>query len=71
MKDILVKDIVKICDGKLICGDLQEKCENFSKDTRDITKDDIYLGIKGERFNGSVFFKDAFEKVQRGAFYKK
>jgi len=66
MKNILVKDILKICNGKLICGNEEETCENFSKDTRQISKGDIYLGIKGERFNGSVFFKEAFEKGAKG-----
>lgn len=66
MKDILVKDIIKVCNGKLVCGNEDEICENFSKDTRQINKGDIYLGIKGERVNGSIFFKDAFEKGAKG-----
>lgn len=65
-KDILVKDIIEICNGKLVFGDENEICENFSKDTREIHKDDVYLGIKGERFNGSDFYKDAFEKGAKG-----
>ena len=66
MKDILVKDIIEICKGKLICGNENTICENFSKDTREINEGDIYLGIKGERFNGSIFYKDAFEKGAKG-----
>lgn len=62
MKDILVKDILRICKGKLICGSEKVICENYSKDTRTIKEGDIYLGIKGERFNGSVFYKDALDK---------
>ena len=50
MKEILVKDIVKITRGKLICGNEEEICESYSKDTRTINEGDIYLGIKGERF---------------------
>lgn len=65
-KDILVKDILKICNGKLICGNENEICENFSKDTRQINSGDIYLGIKGEKFNGSIFYKEAFEKGAKG-----
>lgn len=65
-KDILVKDILKICNGKLICGNEDEKCENFSKDTRQINDGDIYLGIKGQRFNGSLFYKDAFSNGAKG-----
>lgn len=65
-KDILVKDILKICNGKLICGNKDEICENFSKDTRQINNGDIYLGIKGEKFNGSIFYKDALENGAKG-----
>ena len=66
MKDILVKDIVRVCKGKLICGNEETVCENFSKDTRLINEGDIYLGIKGENFNGSIFYKDALEKGAKG-----
>jgi len=66
MKNILVKDVIRICKGKLICGNEEIICENFSKDTRQINNGDVYLGIKGERFNGSIFYKDAFEKGAKG-----
>ena len=66
MKNILVKDIVKICKGKLICGDENEVCENFSKDTREINQGDIFLGIKGERVNGSILYKKALENGAKG-----
>ena len=66
MKDILVKDIIRICKGKLICGNENEICEDFSKDTRQINEGDIYLGIKGERFNGSTFYREALEKGAKG-----
>lgn len=66
MKDILVKDIIKICNGKLICGNEEEICENFSRDSREVNEGDIYLGIKGERFNGSTFYKEAFENGAKG-----
>lgn len=66
MKSILVKDILRECNGKLICGNENEICESFSKDTREIKTGDIYLGIKGERFNGSNFYKQAFENGAKG-----
>ena len=66
MKDILVKDIIKICNGKLICGNEEEICENFVRDSRDVEVGDIYLGIKGERFNGADFYKEALEKGAKG-----
>ncbi len=62
MNEIYVKDILKICKGTLICGDENIICENFSKDTREIESGDVYIGIKGENFDGNNFYKEAFEK---------
>lgn len=62
MKDIKVKDILKICNGKLLYGNENIICEDFSKDTRTINKNDTYIGIKGEKFNGSLFYEEALEK---------
>ena len=62
MKQISVKDIIEVCNGTLICGDENIICENFSKDTRTIEKGDVYVGIKGERFDGNKLYKEAFDK---------
>lgn len=56
-----VKDIIKICNGKLLCGDENIVCDNFSIDTRTINTDDVYVGIKGENFDGNLFYKDAIK----------
>ena len=56
-----VKDILNITKGQLIIGNENLECENFSKDTRTIQKGDIYIGIKGEKFDGSLFWKQALE----------
>lgn len=59
---IYVKDIIDICNGKLFCGDINLECRHFCKDTREINIGDIYVGIKGETFNGNNFYKEAFDK---------
>ncbi len=59
MEKLKVKDIVRVTNGELIIGDENIECENFSKDTRQINKGDIYIGIKGEKFDGSKFWKEA------------
>ena len=59
---INVKKIIEITNGELLYGDENIICENFSKDTRQLNKGDVYLGIKGENFNGSNFYIDALEK---------
>ncbi len=62
MKELTVKDILQICKGKLICGNEEETLEHFSKDTRKLQKGDVYVGMKGENFNGSLFYEDAIKK---------
>lgn len=62
MNNIYVKDIIDICNGKLLIGDKDLILENFSKDTRNIKKGDVYIAIKGESFDGNMFIDDAFSK---------
>ena len=62
MKNINVKDILNITEGKLIVGNENLECIKFSKDTRKIERGDIYIGIKGETFDGSKFWRQALEK---------
>ena len=66
MKYLKVKDILEVTNGKLISGNMEYECENFSKDTRIINKGDIYIGIKGENFDGSIFWKEALDKGAEG-----
>lgn len=56
-----VKEILKVTNGKLICGDENTECINFSKDSRKIDKGDVYVAIKGENFDGNDFYEDAIK----------
>jgi len=58
---IYVKDIIKLCSGKLICGNKDLECNNFSKDTRTLIEGDVYVGIKGDKFDGNSFYHQAFD----------
>ena len=62
MKEILVKDIIEVCEGKLLYGNENIVCNNFSKDTREIETGDTYIAIKGENFNGNLFYEEALKK---------
>ena len=57
-----LEEIVRACNGELIFGDKNIECKNFSKDTRTLNNGDVYVGIKGENFDGNSLYKDAFEK---------
>ena len=56
-----IKEILKVTKGKMLCGNEESEVENFSKDTRTIQKGDIYIGIKGEKFDGSNFWIQALD----------
>ena len=56
-----VKEILKVTKGKMLFGNEELEVENFSKDTRRIQKGDIYIGIKGEKFDGSNFWNQALD----------
>ena len=58
-----VEDIIKATNGKLLTGNLEEQCENFCTDTRKIQNGDVYVGLKGEKFNGNEYYKEALEKL--------
>ena len=62
MKDITVSDMIRICDGTLVCGKQDSLCRHFSKDTRTLQPGDVYVGIQGETINGSTFYTQAIEK---------
>lgn len=59
---LTVKKIVEVCDGKLLCGNLNAVCKSFTKDTRELKPGDVYIGIKGVKFDGNKFYEDAFNK---------
>ena len=56
-----IKEILNVTKGKMLVGNEELEVENFSKDTRTIQKGDIYIGIKGEKFDGSNFWNQALD----------
>ncbi len=54
-----IKEILKITNGELICGEENTNCENFSTDSRKIQKGDVYIALKGENFDGNTFYENA------------
>lgn len=62
MHDIYVNDVVRLCQGKVLYGDEEQKLSTFCTDTRKLNKGDVYVGICGESVDGNNFYKEAFEK---------
>lgn len=57
---ITVNTIIEICHGTYLGNNYDIPCLHFSSDTRTINNSDIYVGIKGETFNGNNFYQEAF-----------
>ncbi|MBR3255835.1 MAG: UDP-N-acetylmuramoyl-tripeptide--D-alanyl-D-alanine ligase [Clostridia bacterium] len=60
-KNLTVKDIVESTKGELIIGDENVVCKSYERDTRKINKDDVFIAMKGENFDGNKLWKEAFE----------
>ena len=60
-KEITVEDVVELCNGKLVCGNLNTRLNDFCIDTRKIKYGDVYVGIKGENTDGNKFYKQALD----------
>ena len=63
---ITIKDILEKTNGKLITGDENAIVETVSRDTRQIQKDDLYIGLIGSK-NGGEFFTQALDSGAMGA----
>ena len=59
-----VKDLLNITDGSLIVGNSEFNLDgrDFLKDSREVKEGDIYVALKGEKFDGNDFYLDAVNK---------
>ena len=53
MHSIYVKDVIRLCNGKLLCGDENLVLSNFCTDTRKLKPGDVYVGMRGDKIDGS------------------
>lgn len=62
---LTVKDILIATKGKLLFGDQNDMVTGLSTDTRRLKKDELFVAIKGDRFDGHNFILDAISKGAR------
>ncbi len=55
-------DIYKNIEYVKIYNKIDVNINNISIDTRTINEGDCFIGIKGQNFDGNLFYKDAFDK---------
>lgn len=64
MASFKLKEIIPIVNGHLLKGDPEVTVTGINTDSRKIKKGQLFLALKGERFDGHQFLKEA---VQAGA----
>ncbi len=57
-----IKDILNLNNAYLYQGNENDFLTNLSIDTRTLKPNDTYIGIKGEVYDGSTFYKEAIKK---------
>lgn len=60
--ELTLNEIVKFCEGEIISKSKDTNFNILSTDTRKIEKDNIFLALKGENFNGNKYAKEALDK---------
>lgn len=55
-------EIVKAINGEILVDSKNNNFNSLCIDTRKVEKDNIFLAISGENFNGNSYIKDAFKK---------
>ena len=64
MMKISIDKVLEVTKGKLLSGNKNDFLGDIIKDSREIKKGDTYIGIRGENFDGNIFYKDA---IRNGA----
>lgn len=61
---IKIKDMIGLSNARLIFGNINDCVDfnYFSKDSRLINKGDVFIGIKGDNFDGNNYYEEAFLK---------
>jgi UDP-N-acetylmuramoyl-tripeptide--D-alanyl-D-alanine ligase len=62
MEIFQIRDLIQAIDGEFIIGDTNLLIEDISIDSRTIRKGEAYFAIKGKRYDGHDFIKEAVDK---------
>ncbi|MGL4569731.1 MAG: UDP-N-acetylmuramoyl-tripeptide--D-alanyl-D-alanine ligase [Clostridium sp.] len=60
--ELTFNELLKYSNGEIIVDNENKNFNKLSTDTRKIEKDNIFLALKGENFNGNKYVKEAFAK---------
>lgn len=62
-----IQEILNATKGKLVCGNPDMVIEGISTDSRTLQKDELFVALSGEKFDGHDFFDQVLEKGGMGA----
>ncbi len=62
MNPLSLSEIAGMCGAALIAGNPESMVRRVSKDTRSIEAGDLYVALRGERFDGNQFIAEAAAK---------
>jgi UDP-N-acetylmuramoyl-tripeptide--D-alanyl-D-alanine ligase len=63
MTAIKTEDIIKATGGKVIAGNSQQVFDGVSIDSRKINNNELFIALKGDRFDGHDFLYKVLEKA--------
>ena len=67
MESLRVAEILEFCNGHLIQGNPRDKISSISLNSRNLKKDALFIAIKGEKYDGHNFLKEALKRGAKGA----
>jgi len=59
--EVALKDVLQLSGGRLLSGRLAGRVCGVSTDTRSLRRGELFVALKGERFDGHEFLARAFE----------
>lgn len=62
MEPIKIDEILQTTKGDLVCGNINQWIIKISTDSRQTTEGDLFIAIKGERFDGHNFIDEVIKK---------
>ena len=62
MMSIEINQVVKIIDGRVVCGDAAGSVDGVSIDSRTVQRGDLFFAIRGEHFDGHDYIRAAIGK---------
>jgi UDP-N-acetylmuramoyl-tripeptide--D-alanyl-D-alanine ligase len=69
--NLTVEEILRATKGSLIKGNLKDIVNSISIDSRTIKTEDLFIPLKGEKFDGHDFIYDAIRKGAKGFIFSR